>query len=268
MCELLDVSKSGYYDWIDREESDRTRSDRRLVVLIRAIFEESDGTYGSPRVYRELRAQGERVSEKRVARLMRQECLRGRQRRAWRRTTDSAHGCPIKPNTLDRAFDVDAPNQVWAGDTTYIATPQGWLFLVVVLDLFSRRVVGWSLGHRLDGELACRALRGALHTRRPKGPLLFHSDRGIEFACSAFQAVLDEAGAEGSMSRTGDCWDNAVVESFFSTLKIELIYRRTFKTRDEVEQAVFRFLEGFYNQKRRHSTLGYVSPAQYEQMAA
>jgi putative transposase len=266
MCELLDVSRSGYYAQREREECARFARDRRLLVLIRAIFEESDRTYGSPRVHRELRAAGERVSEKRVARLMREFGLRARERRAFRRTTDSNHDQPIAKNVLDREFEAPAPNRVWAGDTTYIATPQGWLFLVVIVDLFSRRVVGWSMGRRLDGELATRALRGALATRRPvRGQLLFHSDRGIEFACDEFRQALASVDAARSMSRKGNCWDNAAVESFFSTLKVELIYRRSFSSRPEVERAVFRFIEGFYNSRRLHSTLSYVSPAKYEQ---
>lgn len=266
MCDLLDVSRSGYYAFWDRDDCDRLVRDRRLLVLIRAIFEESDRTYGSPRIHRELRAAGERVSAKRVARLMSEFGLRARQRRAFRRTTDSNHDQPIAKNVLDREFEAPAPNRVWAGDTTYIATPQGWLYLVVIVDLFSRRVVGWSMGRRLDGQLSTRALRGALATRRPtRGQLLFHSDRGIEFACHEFRQLLATVDATRSMSRKGNCWDNAAVESFFSTLKIELIYRRSFSSRLEVERAVFRFIEGFYNSRRLHSTLSYVSPAKYEQ---
>lgn len=268
MCKLLDVSRSGFYEWCEREESTRSRSDRRLLVLIRAAFEESHRTYGSPRIHRELRVQGERVSEKRIARLMALHGLQARQPRAWRRTTDSNHNCSIAPNSLDRVFTTDRPNQVWAGDTTYIATPQGWLFLAVVLDLFSRKVVGWSLGTRLDGELACRALQSAFEARRPDGSVLFHSDQGVEFACSAFRTLLAQHGGSASMSRRGNCWDNAVVESFFSTLKSELIYRRQFESREQIEREVFRYLEGFYNQRRLHSTLGYLSPVKYEQLMA
>ena len=267
MCELLDVSRSGYYAFRDREdESPRALRDKGLLVLIKAIFEESDGTYGSPRIYRELRAAGERVSSKRVARLMREAGLRARQRRAFRRTTDSNHDEPIAKNELQREFKAPAPNRVWAGDTTYIATPQGWLFLVVIIDLFSRRVVGWSVGRRLDGALAAEALRRALATRRPdRGKLLFHSDRGIEFASLEFRTLLSSVDAARSMSRKGNCWDNAPVESFFSTLKVELIYRRAFVTRTEIERALFQFIEGFYNSRRLHSTLAYLSPAKYEQ---
>ena len=268
MCELLDVSRSGYYDWVDRGESPRETSNRQLVPVIRAIFEESDGTYGSPRVCRELRAVGMTIGENRVARVMRSESIRVWQKRAWRRTTNSAHDRPIAPNTLDRDFTPERPNQVWAGDTTYIATPDGWLFLVVILDLFSRKVVGWALGTRLDGDLSCRALQSALATRERHGDLLYHSDRGIEFACDAFRTQLREAEISASMSRRGNCWDNAVVESFFSTLKKELIYRKTFSTRSETESAVFRFMEGFYNRRRRHSTLGYMTPVEYEQQFA
>ena len=264
MCSLLKVSKGGYYAWRDRDEAPRVRSDRRLLVLIRAIFEESRQTYGSPRVYAELRAVGEKVGRKRVERLMRTSGLRARERRAWRRTTDSRHDNPIAPNSLDRHFTAPAPNQVWSGDTTYIPTAEGWLFLVVILDLYSRKVVGWALGGRLDGQLATRALRSAIETRGPEAGLLFHSDRGMEFTCDAFQSTLRKAGGVASMSRTGNCWDNAVTESFFSTLKIELVHRLSFSTRKGAETAVFYFLEAFYNRRRRHSSLGYVSPEQFE----
>lgn len=243
-------------------------ANRRLALEIRTIFKESEETYGSPRIYRELRARGETVGENRVARLMQSEGIQARQPTAWRRTTDSRHDCPIAENIVNRDFVVDRPNQIWASDTTYIATPEGWLFLIVVLDLFSRRIVGWSLGSRLDGQLACDAFRSAASTRDLDGPLLFHTDRGVEFACDAFQKLLRAAGGIPSMSRRGDCWDNAVVESFFSTLKTELIYRRSFANRDEAKRAVFRYIEGFYNRRRRHSTIGYLSPVQFEEQTA
>jgi putative transposase len=265
MCELLDVSRSGFYAYFDREESERSARDRTLLVLIRAIFEESEGRYGSPRVYRELRAAGEHVAKKRVERLMREAGLRAREKKAFRRTTDSNHGEPIARNLLERRFVVAAPNVAWVGDTTYIQTTTGWLYLVVILDLFSRRVVGWSMGARLDGKLACTALESALSNREMHAPFIFHSDRGIEFACKPFRQMISGAGGIQSMSRTGNCRDNAPAESFFSTLKIELIYREKLNSREKIEIAVFQFIEAFYNRRRRHSTLGYVSPVEFEQ---
>lgn len=231
---------------------------------IRHIHAESRRTYGAPRVYAELRDRGEQTSRKRVARLMKHAGLVGRQRRRFVHTTDSRHGFKVAPNALARHFSPAAPDQVWASDITYIPTRAGWLFLAVVLDLFSRRIVGWSMHAYLDRRLVLNALQMALAGRNPPAGLLHHSDRGVQYACDDYQLALASAEAIVSMSRSGNCWDNAVVESFFATLKLELVYDRDFVDHAEARTAIFEYIEGFYNRKRRHSTLGYCSPAEYE----
>lgn len=266
LCRSLEVSRSGYYAWAVRPESLRTRSDRALGVEIAAVHQESKRRYGSPRVHRELQAKGHRIGEKRVARLMRQQGLAARTRRRFMRTTDSRHAYPVAENILSRDFLPPAPNTTWAGDITYIWTAEGWLYLAVVLDLFSRRVVGWAVSQRIDAALVLDALATALHGR--PAPDLHHSDRGSQYASGDYRALLKERGITCSMSRKGNCWDNACVESFFSTLKQELVYERgVFVTRAEAKTALFDYIEVFYNQKRRHSALGYVSPAAFERAA-
>jgi transposase InsO family protein len=262
LCQHLDVSRSGYYAWTKRPESQRDKSDRALSVEVAAVHQESRSRYGSPRVHAELRARGRRVSRKRVARLMRQQGLRARPRRRFVRTTDSAHSHPVAPNTLDRKFEPDAPNSTWAGDITYVWTAEGWLYLAVLLDLFSRKVVGWAMSEKLDRELVLSALDMALLGR--PAPALHHSDRGSQYASEDYRRLLEQRGITCSMSRKGNCWDNAVVESFFSTLKQELVYLSTFKTRQQAQLALFEYIEVFYNRKRRHSSLGYLSPVEYE----
>lgn len=264
ICRVLRVSPSGYYRWRGRAESQRSREDRRLQVQIRAVYRETKGRYGSPRIYKELRELGVRCSRKRVARLMRQERLRARCRRRYRVTTQSEHRYEVVPNRLARQFCVASPNQVWAGDITYLQTREGWLYLAVLLDLFSRRVVGWAVSDRLDAELATSALQMALEQRRPPRGLLHHSDRGCQYASGSYQAILRRYGVEGSMSRAGDCYDNAVVESFFSTLKVELEGVGRHRTRQEAYRELFDYIERFYNRRRRHSSLGYVSPMAFE----
>jgi len=229
------------------------------------LFDESDRTYGSPRIHQALVAQGEVVSRKRVHRLMRCAALVGRPpRRRFVRTTNSVHGFKVAPNLLDRQFEPEAPDSVWATDITYIPTGKGWLYLAVVLDLYSRKVVGWSMRPYLDRRLVVDALGMALAARRPGPGLLHHSDRGVQYACDEYQRLLKSEDIVVSMSRKGNCWDNAVVESFFSTLKLELIYRREFADHDAARTAIFGYIEGFYNRRRLHSTLGYVSPMEYE----
>jgi putative transposase len=225
----------------------------------------SDATYGAPGIQRELADQGIRVGTKRVARLMREDGLVARPRRGVR-TTDSAHAHPIAPNLLERRFDVNGVrvNEVWVSDITYVPTDEGWLYLAVVLDLASRRVIGWSMRETLEAEGALAALQTAIAGRRPPAGLIHHSDRGGQYACGEYQALLARHGMRPSMSRPGDCWDNAVAESFFATLEHELIMRHHWATRAEARQAIFRYIEGWYNLKRRHSTLGYLSPATYE----
>jgi len=265
MCCQLGVSRSGYYAWAKRPESQRKKSDRELTAEVAAVHRESRGTYGSPRVHAELRARGRRVSQKRVARLMRQQGLAARRRRPFVRATDSKHAHPVAPNVVARDFLPPEPNCTWAGDITYVWTAEGWLYLAVVLDLFSRRIVGWSMGERIDRQLALAALDMALAGRA--APALHHSDRGSKYASEDYQGRLAERGITCSMSRKGNCWDNAVVESFFSSLKMELVHTRSFRTREEAKLALFEYMEVFYNRRRRHSSLGYVSPAEYERTA-
>lgn len=268
MCRVLAVSAAGYYAWCARPASARSASARTVLSAIRVIHRESRETYGSPRIWDALVKQGHRVGEHRVARLMRQDGIRAKTVKKWRATTQSNHRLPVAENTLNRQFTVEAPNRVWAGDLTYVWTLEGWLYLAVLLDLYSRRVVGWAMGQRLTVELAERALTMALANRRPRAGLLHHSDRGSQYAATSYQRVLDEYGFIPSMSRKGNCWDNACVESFFGTLKRELVYHRRYATREEATQDIFEYIEVFYNRQRRHSTLGYHSPAEYEARAA
>jgi putative transposase len=268
MCRALAVSSAGYYAWQGRPESTRAVANRDLLTAIRLLHHESRQTYGSPRIWRALREQGHQVGEHRVARLMRQANLHAKTVLQWRVTTDSAHRFPVAANHLNRQFTVAAPNQVWAGDLTSIWTMEGWLYLAILLDLYSRAVVGWAMGPRLTEELTQHALQMALHRRQPQPGLLHHSDRGSQYAATAYQQHLRAAGITGSMSRRGNCWDNACVESFFGTLKRELIHHRQYHTREEATQEIFEYLEVFYNRQRRHSTLGYQSPADFEATAA
>jgi transposase InsO family protein len=264
LCEQLDVSRSGYYAWAQRAESARSRSDRELSLEVAAVHQESRGRYGSPRVHAELRARGRHVARKRVARLMRQQGLAARRRRRFVRTTDSAHRQPVADNLLARHFSPGQPNCSWATDITYVATRQGWLYLAVVLDLFSRQVVGWAMGQSIDTQLVLGALDMALKSRKPPRGLLHHSDRGSQYASADYQRALEQRGIRCSMSRKGNCWDNAVVESFFSSLKMELVHEADFATREQASSALFEYIEVFYNRKRRHSSLGYLSPVEYE----
>lgn len=267
MCRVLDVAPSGYYAWRTRTTPcARQLADERLLLNIRRSHHASAETYGAPRVLEDLRELGLRVGQKRVARLMRHDGLAARRPRKFVRTTDPVHAHPLAPNLLARAFDVNgvALNRVWVSDITYVPTQQGWLYLATVLDLASRRIVGWAMRAQLDAELALTALRAAIATRRPAPGLIHHSDRGVQYASTAYRALLAEHGMQASMSRAGDCWDNAVAESFFATLEFELIARTTWRTRDEARRAIFTYIEAWYNPRRRHSTLGYLSPAQYE----
>jgi transposase InsO family protein len=268
MTRALNVSSAGYYAWVDRPESARSVANRALLVDIRAIHREYRQTYGSPSIWDALVKRGHRVGENRVARLMRAAGIRAKTVKKWRATTDSGHKLPVAANTLNREFRVEQPNRVWAGDITYVWTNEGWLYLAVVLDLFSRQVIGWALGSRLTVDLAEVALTMALWRRKPKAGLLHHSDRGSQYAAGTYQQLLGDHGIECSMSRKGNCWDNACVESFFGTLKKELIHHRRYLTREEARQEIFEYIEVFYNRMRRHSTLGYYSPAEFEAMAA
>jgi putative transposase len=264
MCRALAVSPAGYYAWRDRPESRRSVHNRALLLAIRVIHQESRETYGSPSIWDALIKQGHDVGEHRIARLMRVAGIRAKTVKKWRATTDSDHTWPVATNTLNRQFQVKRPNRVWAGDITYIWTTEGWLYLAVVLDLYSRTVIGWAMGSRLTVELTERALTMALANRTPTAGLLHHSDRGSQYAATSYQRLLGEHGITTSMSRKGNCWDNACVESFFGTLKRELVYHRHYATREEATQDIFEYIEVFYNRRRRHSTLGYDSPAEYE----
>jgi transposase InsO family protein len=264
LCRCLAVSRSGYYAWRRRAPSARAKQDARLRVEISASHSTSRRTYGSPRILRDLREEGHRVSRKRVARLMRELGLEGRRKRRFRATTDSQHRFPVAPNVLMRDFDVDAPNTAWATDITYLATLEGWLYLAVVLDLFSRRVVGYAMSERVDRALVLEALRKALVQRPGARDLVHHSDRGSQYASHDYREALDQAGITCSMSRRGDCWDNAVAESFFGTLKMELLYELPLQTRSATRSAVADYIETFYNVRRRHSSLGYQSPVEFE----
>jgi transposase InsO family protein len=266
MCRVLAVSRAGYYAWCARPLCERVKADAALEARVREIHQATRGRYGSPRVHQELRALGLRCGRKRVARLMRGAGLKARSARRYRVTTQSVHRAPVAPNRLARQFDVRTiagPDRVWAADLTYLPTQEGWLYLAVVLDLASRRVVGWALRTRLDQELALSALRMALQHRRARGGL-HHSDRGVQYASAAYRQLLTAAGFTASMSRLGNCWDNAVVESFFATLSKELLIDGDFASRAAASRAVFEFIEIWYNRQRRHSTLGYRTPAEYE----
>ena len=267
MCRVLAVSASGFYAAQRRAPSARAVRDQTLKLKVRTAHAKSRRRYGAPRVHAELQAQGEPVSRKRIARLMREDGLVGRRPRRFVRTTQSRHADPIAPNVLDRRFGIDDvahPNRAWVSDITYIPTREGWLFLAIVLELASRRVVGWAMRETLDADLALAALRMALADRRPGSGLLHHSDRGSQYTGGAYQALLAAHGIVPSMSKKGDCWDNAVAESFFATLEIELILEADWRTRDVARHAIFEYLETWYNRVRRHLSLGYRSPVDYE----
>lgn len=266
LCEALGVSRGGFYEWLKRPPSRRSRENEQLTVHIRTSFERSDRTYGSVRVTRDLHEWGFTCGHNRTARLMRLAGLRARHKRR-RLPTDQGvrpeHS--IAPNLLDRAFEATAPNQRWVADFTYIWTAEGWLYFAVVLDLFSRRIVGWSMSEQMTAQLVTDALIMALWRRGKPQQLLHHSDQGSQYTSEQFQRLLNEQGITCSMSRSGDVWDNSAMESFFGTLKKERVHRRNYRTRDQAKADVFDYVERFYNPYRRHSTIGYVSPAAYEQ---
>jgi transposase InsO family protein len=266
LCPLLGVARSGYYGWRQRTPSRRQREDAQLLVEVQATFEQSRRTYGRPRLTRALRARGHAHGERRIGRLMRTAglCVRPR-RRFVPQTTQSRHNGPIAPNRLaQRTAPPTRPNQVWVVDMTYLATTEGWLFLAIVLDLHSRRVVGWAFAQSLHTALPLAALRMALHQRRPPPGLLHHSDRGAQYASAEYRALLSTHGLEPSMSRTANPYDNAAVESFFATLKLECLHGRSLTTASETQARIFDYLETFYNRQRLHSALGYQSPVDFE----
>ena len=267
LCTVLGVSQSGYFAWKDRCASVRQREDMVLLAHVRSAFALSNGTYGSPRMTRELQDEGFAIGRRRTARLMRENDLKARQKRRFKRTTDSQHAWPVAPNIIDQDFAATGPDQKWGADISYVWTREGWLYLAVVIDLFARRVVGWAVSDRLHRRLALAALNKALTIRRPSEGLIHHSDRGSQYCSIDYQSELRRHRIQISMSGKGNCYDNAMVETFFKTLKSELIWRTTFYTRTEAEQAIARYIDGFYNPVRRHSSLDFLSPVQFERRA-
>ena len=265
MCQILDVSRSGFYAWLDRPPSIRQQRRQELVAKIRQAHQDSRQTYGSPRICRQLHGQQVRCCRNTVAKLMKNNGIQAKTRRRFVvQTTDSNHDLPIAPNRLNRQFGQRRPNRVWVSDITYVPTDEGWLYLAAVMDLYSRKVVGWSMDKHLESSLVIAAMEMALAERGVRPGLLVHSDRGVQYACDAFQGLLSRHRLIGSMSRKGNCYDNAVQESFFGTLKTELIYHEHYATRQQARASIFEYIEVFYNRRRLHSSLGYKSPEAFE----
>ena len=264
-CATLAVSRSGYYAWLERPESMRAKRHAELAVKIQAVHEENRRVYGSPRIFEALKAEGEAVCENTVAAVMREHEIRAKTKRKFvPRTTDSNHGQPVAENVLDRRFEAELPNRKWAVDITYIPTDEGWLYLAAVLDLCSRKIVGWSMADHMRAELAGDALTMAVVRRNPGDGLLHHSDRGVQYACDDYRQLLQSYGMEVSMSGKGDCWDNAAMESFWATLKNELVNHERYASRDQARRSIFEYIEVFYNRQRLHSSIGYQSPEAFE----
>jgi putative transposase len=264
-CEVLEVSRSGYYAWRERPESARAKRRAELAEKVEAVHRENRGVYGSPRVFRALKASGEGVCENTVAKVMRDGGIRAKSKRKYvPRTTDSAHEQPVAPNVLGRRFEAPAPDRKWAADITYVPTAEGWLYLAGVIDLCSRKVVGWSMAGHMRTDLVSDALRMALARRSPGEGLLHHSDRGVQYASGDYRHLLRSHGIECSMSGKGDCRDNAAMESFWGTLKTELVNHERYQTREQARASIFEYVEVFYNRQRLHSSLGYLSPEQFE----
>ena len=260
----MKVSRNGYHRWRNRVPCRRDREEAELLIYIKAFHKASDETYGSPRVHEDLVAIGIRCGRHRVARIMRKHAIRAVLKERFIVTTDSKHELPVAENLLEQKFECKKPNARWLADITYVWTSEGWLYLAAIIDLFSRRVVGWSMDKNIDRSLVIAALTAALRQRKPRGELICHSDRGSQYASGDYQKQLSDAGIVCSMSRKGNCWDNAPMESFFASLKRELVHRRRFKSREEARQAIFWWIEAWYNRIRRHSSLGYISPEQFE----
>jgi len=266
MCKVLEVSRSGYYAWRGRPPSEREMANQALYKQIKAVYNQTHGTYGSPRIYQELKKQGVTCSENRVARLMRLRGLQARQAKAYRTTTRRNRADPVAPNVLKRDFVAERPNEKWVADITYIATEEGWLYLAVTLDLYSRRVVGWAMSDRMTDELTLNALRMAVQQREIGSVLIHHSDQGSQYTSGEYQQMLRDWGIEVSMNGVGTWYDNAPMESFFGTLKSEWTHHRMYRTRDEARGDLFYYIEAFYNRRRLHSSIDYMSPANYEQL--
>lgn len=264
MCKVLKVSRSGFYCWLKDPDGTRRQQDNELCIEIKNAFKASRESYGSRRIRRELKKKHIRCTRARIRRLMRKLGLFPKRKRRFRITTNSRHGFDVHPNLLGREFKVKERDRVWVSDITYIWTDEGWLFLASVIDLYSRKVVGWSMSDSLRSKVAVDALEMAIAARKPAAGLIHHSDRGVQYACGDYQKVIMHAEMHPSMSRKGDCWDNSVAESFFSTLKKELIYQVRFKTREQARREIFEYIEVFYNRQRMHSYLGYMSPVEFE----
>jgi len=265
MCRALKISKSGYYAWRNKPKSMRALANEKLDHHIRTIYEQNKGRCGSPRITEALNEQDIACSKNRVADRMRKNNIKAKTKKRFKVTTNSKHNHPIAPNLLNQDFTAQRPNQIWASDITYVWTREGWLYLAVILDLFSRRIVGWAMSNRLGQELVLNAFQQALWRRRPGHGIIFHSDQGVQYACTAFRNLLKEYKFIQSMSGKGNCYDNAVVESFFHTLKTELVYFETYLTREDARNSIFEYIETYYNRIRLHSTLGYCPPIQFEQ---
>jgi transposase InsO family protein len=269
MCIVLEVSPAGYYAWRSRPESARSTANCELLSAIKRVHQDNCGRYGSPRIHIVLQKQGRGASRGRIERLMRRHGVRAIMAPPRRvRTTDSRHDLPIAPNLLNRNFTAAAPNRVWLADITYVSTGEGWLYLAAVMDLYSRKIVGWAMRDHLRTELASTALAMAIQRQRPAQGLVHHSDRGVQYASHDYRRRLQSAGIQASMSRKADCYDNAPMESFFHTLKTELVHHRKYTTRAEAKRDIFAFIEGFYNRTRLHSAIGYISPIEMEKNAA
>ena len=264
MCRFLGVSRSAYYAWLQRTQTSAEQADAELTDRIQNLFKASRATYGTRRIKTALLHQDQNVSRRRIGRLMRAADLACKTKRKFKATTNSKHDLPIAPNHLNRQFTVNQPNQVYVGDITYIHTQEGWLYLAVVIDLYSRQVIGWSMAEHMRTKLVNDALLMAVWKRKPDKGLLWHTDRGSQYASESHRALLEQHGIRQSMSRKGNCWDNAVSESFFHTLKTELVHQQTYQTRAEARQAIFEYIEVFYNRERLHSANGYLSPVNYE----
>jgi putative transposase len=264
MCRVLEVSRSGYYGWKRQPRSKRQKDNEKILMEIKESHKNSRRAYGSPRITEDLQANGTKCGENRVARLMKMHGIVGKAKKKFKATTNSRHNLPVAENVLNQNFTAEKPNTIWVSDITYIWTLEGWLYLVVILDLFSRQVVGWAMSDRLTSGFVVKALYQAIGRRRPPSGCIFHSDRGVQYASSDFRDALKAFGFIQSMSRKGNCYDNAVAESFFHTLKTEHVYEYRYETRAEARQSIFDYIEMFYNRQRRHSALGYRSPVSYE----
>ena len=262
----MKVARSSYYEWLSNRGCHRAKQDEELILMIKPIFEEGRNNYGSRSIKEKLELQGKRISRRRIIRLMKEASLVCKTRRKFKATTDSRHNRPVAPNILDRKFNVDQPNRYWAGDITYIPTNEGWLYLATVIDLYSRKVVGWSMSNHMKAELVNKALLMAIWKRKPPKGLVWHTDRGSQYVSDSHLKIIQQHHIVQSMSRKGNCWDNAVAESFFHTLKTELTHQHKFKTREEARNVIFEYIEVFYNRIRIHSTNNYLSPVEFEKI--